>query len=204
MSDFKKFCLYALALGLVVVGCLYLIGNKATEFAHDTVINVAPETVFEWLTKPEKRAQWVSELKSSRVAEPLGEHSIYESVFDVDGKSIETPENVVLFKSNEVITIRRKIKGINITNVFKLKALEKSTHLSYSVDEKRDALPSIIFFLDKRDVNRRSESELSKLKQLIESSLPKSNATAKESDSKQVESDAPTKTDKDDQNPKIQ
>ncbi len=170
MNDHRKTILFLFVFVSIVLGGLYLIGAKETEFLVSTSVRVKASEVFPHLTDPEKRLAWSDGLKSCKLleGERVDSDTKYECVVDNGGKDYPVVESVKLIDQDKVFTVYRELSGIASTRVFTLSEANNQTTISYRYLEKRDVMASLTYLLNRRNLEPSMFAEMEKLKAILE------------------------------------
>ena len=107
MRPLSKFAVYAAALIVVALGCLFWVGGRNQTSQVDEIINAPPDVVYKHLTEPELVKTWVDGIVS---IEPLTDegHQVgaqAKIVVEHEGKKVELTDEVLVADENSHLIV---------------------------------------------------------------------------------------------------
>jgi Polyketide cyclase / dehydrase and lipid transport len=135
-------------------------------------IDAPPDAVFPWLADSGRRCEWMSALVESEPLTdgPLQVGSRFRDVFEDYGKRVELEAELVHVDPPWCQTVRLEAKSFEATSSQRLEAVDGGTRLTAVIETRYTSRAArLLASVVTRHAQARLESDLARLKRLIES-----------------------------------
>lgn len=181
MANSTRIIMWILLIAAVGAGALWILGGKQAEYSTGLGIAAPPDSIFPFLTEPERLKSWhsglteVAPMVSSDNREPQTPPKLTSRVItDENGKQVRYQDEVIRFERNVSLSVQSSNPKSVITSIFQLEPREGETFIVYRVKSTYRGLGRFLAPLAGDSTQSRIENDIRKLKSLIESTNPNS------------------------------
>jgi carbon monoxide dehydrogenase subunit G len=179
MSPISRILLFVVIALIVTVAGLWISGGKKEEYSAKITINAKPSQVFPYLIDPEKLKSWMIGLEQvDKPIPPADDYSsppeLLRTLVDPDGKRTQYRDVVIRYTQDDILTIRSSAAGTVLTSIFQLEPVNsQTTELDYKIKVSHGSLARLMAPLRSSKLQERLNSDIQKLKELIEKNEPR-------------------------------
>ena len=173
MPFFSKLLIFFLGLAVFAVVAAWIMGGASSKSSTRISIEASPTDVFRYLTDGEKIPQWAKDVVSAPTYTDDEQAGSIERVVSTVGKEGTWEDSIMRFKVGEAISIQSKKDGLTNVYVFQLERNDLGgTNVEYRMTQSASGLNQFSFaFEDRENVRTEMGTEMTKLKQLVESEV---------------------------------
>ncbi len=138
---------------------------------HAVDIAAPAERVFAWLTEAELMRRWVGGLREFRPLDPEpGVGARAEQVVELGGRRMDVRSEITRFEPAKAVDARLTGKGFEVATSYELAENGASTRVAATVDTRLHGMAGrLLGGVVDRQAQRKLETDLARLKQLVES-----------------------------------
>lgn len=174
MSIPAKLVLWILVLAAIVGSSLWLMGSKKKEYTAAIQIDATPESVFPFLTEPEKHKSWVSGLShvESLAVDAVGDETADRvtgtRIIERGGQESRFEDEVIRFEPNALLSVQSSNNGQIMTSIYQLEPRNGQTYFNYRVVKRFRGLKRLYAPLQPDDTQSVIDGDVKKLKDQVE------------------------------------
>ena len=179
MSTIGKLALSILLIVAIVGAALWILGGKQTEYLAELSIDAPPESIFPYLTQPEQLKSWqtglteISELLPAPKVDGVVSGKVQKTARIVsmpDGSQVRFADRVIRYQENLSISVQSSNAQKILLHIYQLEPRDGQTFLSYRLKASSCGTGRFMAPLFKINFQDRMDSDIRKLKDLVESS----------------------------------
>lgn len=182
MTFFSKFLIFLLGLVVLAVVSAWIMGGETQKHSTRISIEASPDDVFKYLVDGEKMKEWANGIVSAgpylAEEETVEDDNGYEykvpleRIVMKEGKESVWQDSILRFKEGETLSIKSRKGGLTRTLVFQLEENEiGGTNMDYRLSRSASGWEQVLFPFQKEESRTQMATEMTKLKNLVESQV---------------------------------
>lgn len=175
MSYFARILFWILIIASVAISSLWVIGGKVHEYSTSLTINASPESIFPYLTEPERIKAWseglleVGKMESNIDDNGYSRRILSERVVSNQGSEQVFVDEVLRFDENKTLSVQSTSSSVVNTTILSLKSDGDGTKVSYRFKTAHRGLDRFAAPFRDDAQQQRIDRELRNLKNAVES-----------------------------------
>lgn len=179
MSIIGKTVLSILLVVAIVSAALWILGGKRSEYSTALSIDAPSAAIFPYLTQPERLKSWttglseVSELLPAPKVDGIASGRVKKTprvITKPDGSQVRYEDQVIRYEENLSISVQSSNPQQVITYIYQLEPRDGQTFLSYRIKTSSLGVGRLLAPISSNDFQDRIDTDIRKLKTLVESS----------------------------------